>query len=150
MIPVYAVVPSYGRESLEACLSTLLPQADLLFLVQTRPFPVRAHPRLVVLGCDPARELNISEWWNAGIDAAAAIAAGLRGGICHPQWNVLVVNDDVPPEQRRSRLAYEVLRGTKLATDVLVCTRSYFEARRHLRASLPGTVLREGLLLHAE
>jgi predicted nucleotidyltransferase len=63
---------------------------------------------------------------------------------------LLVVNDDVPPEQRRSRLAYEVLRGTKLATDVLVCTRSYFEARRHLRASLPGTVLREGLLLHAE
>jgi len=31
---------------------------------------------------------------------------------------------------------------------VLVCTRSYFEARRHLKASLPGTVLREGQLLH--
>ena len=63
---------------------------------------------------------------------------------------LLVVNDDAPLERRRSRLAYEVLRGTKLATDVLVCTRSYFEARRHLRASLPGTVLREGILLHAE
>ncbi len=28
-------------------------------------------------------------------------------------------------------------------------TRSYFETRRHLSASLPGTVLREGGLLHA-
>jgi len=30
-----------------------------------------------------------------------------------------------------------------------VCTRSYFEARRHLTASLPGTVLREGKVLYA-
>ena len=63
---------------------------------------------------------------------------------------LLVVDDDVSRERRRSRPAYEVLIGTGIASDVLVCTRSYFEARRHLRASLPGAVLREGLLLHAE
>ncbi|MGO9607494.1 MAG: nucleotidyltransferase domain-containing protein [Candidatus Binataceae bacterium] len=62
---------------------------------------------------------------------------------------LVVVPDDSPPERRRSRLAYQVLRGTGTAADVLVCTRSYFEARRHLKASLPGTVLREGKLLHA-
>jgi len=62
---------------------------------------------------------------------------------------LVIVPDDAPPERRRSRLAYETLRGTGAAADVLVCTRSYFEARRHLRASLPGTVLREGRLLHA-
>lgn len=62
---------------------------------------------------------------------------------------LVVVDDNTPPELRRSRLAYEVLRGTGAASDVLVCTRSYFEARRHLKASLPGTVLREGRLLHA-
>lgn len=62
---------------------------------------------------------------------------------------LVVVPDDALPERRRSRLAYEVLRGTGSAADVLVCTRSYFEARRHLKASLPGTVLREGRLLHA-
>src|ERR1039457_401770 len=56
---------------------------------------------------------------------------------------LLVVPDDAPPERRRSRLAYEVLRGTGAAADVLVCTRSYFEKRRWLQASLPGTVLRE-------
>ena len=57
---------------------------------------------------------------------------------------LVVVPDDAPPERRRSRLAYEVLRGTGTAADVIVCTRSYFEQRRLLKASLPGTVLREG------
>ena len=62
---------------------------------------------------------------------------------------LVVVADDAPPERRRSRLAYEVLHGTGTAADVLVCTKSYFEVRRSLKASLPGTVLREGCLLHA-
>ncbi len=61
---------------------------------------------------------------------------------------LVVVPDDAALERRRSRLAYEVLRGTGIAADVLVCTRSYFEQRRLLRASLPGTVLREGRPLH--
>jgi hypothetical protein len=33
--------------------------------------------------------------------------------------------------------------------DVLVWTRGGFESRTHLRASLPGTILREGRLLYA-
>lgn len=62
---------------------------------------------------------------------------------------LVVVPDEAPPERKGSKLAYQALCGTGTAADVLVCTRSYFEARRHLRASLPGTVLREGKLLHA-
>lgn len=62
---------------------------------------------------------------------------------------LLVVPDDAPSQRRGSRLAYEVLRGTGTAADVLVCTRSYFDARLHLRASLPATVVREGVLPHA-
>ena len=61
---------------------------------------------------------------------------------------LVVVRDDAPPDRRRSRLAYQVLRGTGTAADVLVCTHSYFEQRRFLEASLPGTVLREGRALH--
>ena len=61
---------------------------------------------------------------------------------------LVVVGDDASPALRRSRAAYEALRGTRTAADVLVCTRSYFEARTHLKASLAGTVLREGQLLH--
>jgi predicted nucleotidyltransferase len=45
---------------------------------------------------------------------------------------LVVVPDDAQPERKRSRLAYEVLRGTGLAADVLVCTQSYFEPRRSL------------------
>ncbi len=62
---------------------------------------------------------------------------------------MVVVPDDAPPERKQSRLAYEALRGTGVAADVLVCTHSYFEARRHLKASLPGTILREGRPLYA-
>ena len=62
---------------------------------------------------------------------------------------LVVVPDGAPPERRRSRLAYEALHGTGTAADVLVCTRSYFQDRRSLKASLPGSVLREGRVLYS-
>ena len=62
---------------------------------------------------------------------------------------MVIVPDDAPPARKRSRLAYEVLRGTGTAADVLVWTRNAFESRLHLLASLPATVMREGRLLHA-
>jgi len=60
---------------------------------------------------------------------------------------LLVVPDDAPPERRRARLAYEVLRGTGVAADVLVWTRHAFEDRLAVVTSLPATVLREGQVL---
>ncbi len=62
---------------------------------------------------------------------------------------LVVVPDDAPPERRRSRLAYEVLRGTGMAVDVLVRSRAEFDGRLHLRASLPATVREEGRVLYA-
>jgi len=62
---------------------------------------------------------------------------------------MVVVADDAPPARRRSRLAYEVLWGLGVAADVLVWTRTAFDSRAHLQASLPGVILREGRLLHA-
>jgi predicted nucleotidyltransferase len=62
---------------------------------------------------------------------------------------MLVVADDVPPELRRSRLAYQVLRGTATAADVLVWTRQAFDERLHLKASLPYAIISEGKLLYA-
>ena len=62
---------------------------------------------------------------------------------------LVVVPDDAPAERRRSRLAYQALRGTGIAADVVVWTRSAFDARLHLRASLPATVVAEGKLLYA-
>lgn len=62
---------------------------------------------------------------------------------------MVVVPDDAREERKRSRLAYERLWETGTAADVLVWTRDRFESRTGLRASLPGTILREGRLLHA-
>lgn len=61
---------------------------------------------------------------------------------------MVVVADDLPAEKRRSRLAYEALRGTGVAADVMVWTRSRFDSRLHLRASFPSAVVREGRLLY--
>jgi len=62
---------------------------------------------------------------------------------------MVLVREDAPLERRGSRLAYQVLRGTGIAADVLVWTRERFERRAHVIASLPATILREGKLLHA-
>ena len=62
---------------------------------------------------------------------------------------LVIVPDDAPPARRGSRLAYQVLRGTGVAADVLVWSRSYFESRLHLRASLSSTIASEGRLLYA-
>jgi predicted nucleotidyltransferase len=61
---------------------------------------------------------------------------------------LLVVADDAPAERQRSRLAYQALRGTGIAADVLVWTQSRFDRRSRVVASLPATVLREGKLIH--
>ena len=62
---------------------------------------------------------------------------------------MVVVPDDAPPERRRSRLAYQVLRGTGRAADVLVWTRTAFESRLQVCTSLPATIVSEGRLVHA-
>ncbi len=61
---------------------------------------------------------------------------------------LLVVPDDASAPRRRARLAYESLRGTGIAVDVLVWTRSEFDKRLHLRSSLPATVVREGRVVY--
>jgi len=62
---------------------------------------------------------------------------------------LVVVSDNAAPSRRGSRLAYQALRGTGAAVDVLVWSRGYFESRRHLKASLSATVLSEGRLLYS-
>jgi len=62
---------------------------------------------------------------------------------------LVIVPDDAPLERRRSRLAYERLWGTGTAADVLVWTKSYFESRLHLKASLSATIAEEGQILYA-
>jgi predicted nucleotidyltransferase len=62
---------------------------------------------------------------------------------------LVVVRDDAPSALRRSRRAYEALRGTGVAADVVVLTLTSFERRLPLISSLPATVVDEGELLYA-
>ncbi|MBM4038019.1 MAG: nucleotidyltransferase domain-containing protein [Planctomycetes bacterium] len=84
-------------------------------------------------------------------DAVYLFGSRARGGAdADSDYDLLVVVPDAaPPERRQARLAYQALRGTGVAADVLVWTRSAFDCRLHLRASLPATVVREGRLLYA-
>ncbi len=61
---------------------------------------------------------------------------------------LVIVPDDAPPEQHKSRLAYKALRGTGTAADIIVWSRSKFEKRSHVVTSLPATVIREGKILY--
>jgi predicted nucleotidyltransferase len=61
---------------------------------------------------------------------------------------LIIVPADAELTRRRSRLAYEALRGTGVAADVIVWTRDYFERRRIVPASLSAEIEREGRLLY--
>jgi hypothetical protein len=61
---------------------------------------------------------------------------------------MVVVPDGAPPERLRSRLAYQALRGTGTAADVVVWPKSGFQRRANVISSLPATVAREGMLLY--
>ena len=62
---------------------------------------------------------------------------------------MVLVPDDAPREQQDCEIGYRVLWGVGLAKDILVWTKTEFEKRLHLRASLPSTIMQEGKLLYA-
>ena len=62
---------------------------------------------------------------------------------------MVIIPNDAPESRCRSRLAYEVLRGTGVAADVLIWRKSAFQQREQLKASLPATIIEEGNLLYA-
>lgn len=61
---------------------------------------------------------------------------------------MVVVPDNAAGERRKSKLAYQSLRGTGIAADVLVWTKSSFDRRLPVPTSLPSTIQREGKLLY--
>jgi len=61
---------------------------------------------------------------------------------------LVVVSDDIADCRKHSRRVYEKLWKTGIAADVILFTRSRFDSRRHIAASLPATVLREGRIVY--
>jgi hypothetical protein len=62
---------------------------------------------------------------------------------------MVVVPDDAPREQQDCEIGYRALWGVGLAKNILVWTKNEFEKSLHLRASLPSTIMQEGILLYA-
>ena len=61
---------------------------------------------------------------------------------------MMIVAESDLPQYERSQEAHRVLFDFQHAKDVLVWTRDEFDRRTHLFASLPATILREGVLLY--
>lgn len=62
---------------------------------------------------------------------------------------MVVVADSNLPQYQRSQEAHRALASFTVAKDILVWTRDEFDKRVHLPASLPATIVREGILLYA-
>lgn len=91
----FGVIPTNGRDCVDRAVEALRPQVDRLAIVEGGdPVTKREYPENVDV-LQGGAELNISHWWNTGIDWAADIAkeAGAE------KWDVAVINDDVivPP-----------------------------------------------------
>jgi len=99
--------------------------------------PLTRHVAVgAVRAADGDDDVNLNDEGSAGQDPRKMTGAEL-------------VQQDPRLAEVVRRLAYEALRGTGIAADVLVSTRSRFERRARVVASLPASVLREGKLVHA-
>lgn len=66
------------------------------------------------------------------------------------EYDIMVLVDKrSEPRYRLSQRGFLALRGIPAAVDVVVWDRETFDARLHLWASFPATVVREGKLLYA-
>jgi hypothetical protein len=108
MIPVYAVMPSGGRECHRQAVASLLPQVNELLLIQTADF----QPPPGVLAARWTGDFSISQWWNLGIGLAAA------SYIREPAYDVLIVNDDIIARPGMAATLSAQMRAT---TAVLAC-----------------------------
>ena len=62
---------------------------------------------------------------------------------------MIVLPDDAPVDKKDPGIGYTAVEGLPRSGDFLIWTHRSFDSRLHLKASLPSTVLREGMLLYA-
>ncbi len=92
-IPTFAIIPTNGRSCFKDSLYAIEPQVGDVVVVEGGPdaayVPWVEHPIIR----EP--ELNISKWWNLGLTLIESRMTAQNV----PQWNVVVLNDDVivPP-----------------------------------------------------
>lgn len=105
-----AIIPSNGREFLRDCLAFLAPQVDHVIVVSNGGNTFEPSGNITVAP-DLGDGMNISRWWNTGLDAASVLVPDGQ------PWNALVVNDDVVVPQTFVQRLSECLRlsGAALA-----------------------------------
>lgn len=93
----WAIIPTNGRQFVHDCIDSLLPQVDGIVLVTNGEIAdhkvLQPDPKVHVIA-DVYANLNISRWWNVGLDWVAYHMADWGESPTQP-WNSLVVNDDV-------------------------------------------------------
>lgn len=86
------VIPTNGRACVFQAIEALLPQVNYLAVVEAGP--ERTHneyPPGVTVVPDHLTTLNISRWWNIGLNWAEKVAQASG----EETWDVAVINDDV-------------------------------------------------------
>lgn len=89
-VPVFVVMPTFGRPCFGPAMMSVIKQVDHAFVIRTEDFTFTPGDRVSVI-TDLSRPKNIHRWWNLGITAAAWRAKDLGASV----WNVLIMNDDV-------------------------------------------------------
>jgi hypothetical protein len=89
-----AVIPSNGRACLADCVHAIADQVDRVIIINTGEARW-VHGPTIYHHADVLGQVNISSWWNQGLDIAAKMAE-VDG---ETEWDVAVLNDDaiVPP-----------------------------------------------------
>lgn len=86
------VIPTNGRECVSQAIEALLPQVNYLVVVEAGPNRLpNTYPPGVTVIPDQLTDLNISRWWNLGLNWAEKVAKA--SGEDH--WDVAIINDDV-------------------------------------------------------
>lgn len=99
----FAIIPSNGREILDSCVQAVQPQVDKVIVINTSgtgfsQYPMRSDEVDQIYGHDG---VNISRWWNQGLNRAAYLAdfTKKKQKLDSVTWDVAIVNDDcIVPE----------------------------------------------------
>lgn len=87
----FGVIPTNGRDCVDRAVAALRPQVDYLAVIQAgHSITFRSYPENVTVMTDQGK-LNVSRWWNRGLDWAEGVATALN----QPEWDVAIINDDV-------------------------------------------------------
>jgi hypothetical protein len=90
-------------------------------------------------------------WWLPTSRRGSTCSVQGAGATREPgsDYDLLMVFDKLEaPAYRISQEAHELVWGLDISADILVWARDDFDRRLSLKASLPATVVREGMLLH--